>query len=80
LDAEELQEALQGMEADDVWGVYIRDRQELWRALSKIHAVVNWHPADLERLDRAIIRYRLALGTFEFEGAPKPCLMKRRLY
>jgi hypothetical protein len=59
--------------------VYIRDLTQLWRVLSEIHTAVNSHPANLDKLDRAISRYRLAIGTFEFEGAPKPCSMKRRL-
>jgi hypothetical protein len=44
--------------------------------------VVNSHPVQLDEVGKAIAKFRLALGTFEFEAAPKPCacIWKRRLY
>jgi hypothetical protein len=60
--------------------VYVRDLKQMWSAYSDIHSVVNSHPVQLDKVDKAIAKLRLALGTFEFEAAPKPCAWKRRFY
>jgi hypothetical protein len=63
-------------------GVYVRDLKQMWSALSDIHSVVKSHPVQLVEVDKAIAKLRLALGTFEFEAAPKPCacIWKRRFH
>jgi hypothetical protein len=81
--AEPLKSAIEALQSDDTVGVYIRDLLKGWQAVSKIHSLVNTHPAKSEEMKVAVQEYKSALSTFEFElpGAkPKPCFVKRRFY
>jgi hypothetical protein len=49
-------------------------------ALSGIHALVNEHPLDIEKLERQVSDFRAAMCTFEFEAAPHPCKRKCLFY
>jgi hypothetical protein len=49
-------------------------------ALSGIHALINEHLLDIEKLERQVSDFRAAMCTFEFEAAPHPCKRKCLLY
>jgi hypothetical protein len=60
--------------------VYVRDLKQMWSAYSDIHSVVNSHPVQLDKVNKAIAKLRLALASanWQFEAAPKRCAWKRR--
>jgi hypothetical protein len=65
--------------------VYVRDLKQMWSAYSDNSSVVNSsvvnsHPVQLDKVDKDIAKLGLALGTFEFEAAPKTCAWKRSFY
>jgi hypothetical protein len=64
--AEPLKSALADLKEDRDLGVYIRDLQTAWAALSDIHSIVNSQPAQTDRLDAAVKQFAAAMRTFEF--------------
>jgi hypothetical protein len=72
--------ALAVLKEDRSLGVYVRDLQTAWAALSDIHSIVNSHPSQPDRLDAAVKQFAGAMLSFEFVGAPGPCTSKRRFY
>lgn len=78
-----LKDALDVLVHDKTVGLYVRDLLKGWKAVSRIHSLINTHPAKPAEMEEAVREYRQALSTFEFElpgGTPNPCFMKRKFY
>jgi hypothetical protein len=56
-----LKSALAVLKEDRSLGVYVRDLQTAWAALSDIHSIVNSHPSQPDRLDAAVRQFAGAM-------------------
>lgn len=81
-EAEPLKSALPLLKSSNSVGAVVRALLDVWDALRDIHAEVNAHPANIDKVKLAVQKMRSALATLALptDATPKPCRMKPLFY